>query len=139
MWRRISKRILKAWQDRRFLKNKSPDKLPLGLSKDQVGSLRQLVGHHSWPTYSRLLESVGESLIREVIQGLPQEKYLAKCGEIQMLERLMELPHVILDKVTELEDHANARQHNDTAAATLVSTPFWRGFIADTPGHNGAD
>lgn len=73
--------------------------------------------------------------MREVLTGLPHEQYLAKCGEIRMLERLIELPHVILDKVTKLEDRKNARQQSiaDADAArrnTFVSTPFWNDFIA---------
>ena len=46
---------------------------------------------------------MGEQLLGEVIAGLNHEQYLAKCGELRMLERLMEMPQRILDKATELE------------------------------------
>ena len=105
----------------------------MGLSPDQVDSLRQLVGHPTYKTYSKLLESVGETLLRELTTGLPHEQYLAKCGEYVMLERLIELPHVILDKVAKLEDHKNARQQSIADAEfqrsrTFISTPFWEPY-----------
>lgn len=76
---------------------------------------------------------MGESLLRELSSGLPHEKYLAKCGEYAMLERLIELPHVILEKVTKLEDRKNARQQSIADAEfqrsrTFVSTPFWEPY-----------
>ena len=106
---------------------------PLGLSKAQVDSLRQLVAHPNWKTYSLLLELVAEQFLTEVVRGMPHEQYLAKCGELKMLERLMELPHVILAKVTQVEDREHARQqsHADAESArrrTFISTPFWESY-----------
>ena len=91
------------------------------------------MAHPLYKTYSQLLESVGESLLAELTRGLPHEQYLAKCGEFTMLERLIELPHILLNKVTELEDRTNARldqQSKSDAArsATFVSTSFWDSY-----------
>jgi hypothetical protein len=96
--------------------------------------LAQLVALPSWRAYSKLLESVGEQLLTEIVRGLPHEQYIAKCGELKMLERLMELPSIIIDKVTKLEDHKNARQQSIADAdrfrdTTFVSTPFWNDYL----------
>ena len=93
------------------------------------------MAHPTFKAYSQLLESVGEQLLKDVLSGLPHEQYLAKCGEMRMLERLIELPHVILDKVAKLEDRKDARLKSladaDAARAnTFVSTPFWDGFVS---------
>ena len=77
---------------------------------------------------------MGENLLREVLSGLPHEQYLAKCGEYRMLERLIELPHVIIDKVAKLEDRNHAReQHNADAErtrdTTFVNGPFWADYL----------
>lgn len=130
-WRPTLQRILRSLAPHPF---RNLEEYPLGLSKAQVDSLRQLVGHPLWKTYSLLLESVGEQLLNEITRGMPHEQYLAKCGELKMLERLIELPHVILDKVTKLEDRKDARtkSHADADAAranTFVSTPFWNSYL----------
>src|ERR1043165_6040584 len=78
-WRPILKKILSPF--------KPPAELPLGLSREQVDSLAQLVALPSWRAYSKLLESVGEQLLTEIVRGLPHEQYIAKCGELKMLER----------------------------------------------------
>ncbi len=93
------------------------------------------MAHPTYKAYSQLLESVGEQLLHEVLSGLPHEQYLAKCGEIRMLERLIELPHVLLDKVAKLEDRKDARLKSiadaDAARAnTFVSTPFWESYLS---------
>ena len=134
-WRPTFKRIL---QSLRPHPRKDPGDNPLGLSPAQVDSLRQLVAHPPYKAYQQLLELVAEQLLNEFVRGMPHEQYLAKCGELKMLERLIELPHVILDKVTKLEDRTNARQqqHADARAArahTYVSTPFWDGYIQSRP------
>src|SRR5689334_13216116 len=92
MWRPILKKMLKS-----LLPNRKGPELPLGLSREQVDSLAQLVGLPSYKAYSKLLESVGEQLLSEIIRGMPHEQYLAKCGELRMLERIMELPHIVID------------------------------------------
>ena len=108
-WRQILQRILRGWTSRP--QPVDPDKIPypLGLTGAQVDQLRQWVTQSSYRTYSRVLESVGEQLLGEVIAGLNHEQYLAKCGELRMLERLMEMPQRILDKATELEGRHHAR------------------------------
>ena len=131
-WRPILQRILRSLTPR---PKTATDNLPLGVSRDQAASLAQLVAHPTFKAYSLLLESVGEQLLKDVLSGLPHEQYLAKCGEMRMLERLIELPHVILDKVAKLEDRKDARFKSiadaDAARAnTFVSTPFWDGYIA---------
>ena len=131
-WRPTLQRILRSLAPHPI---QTAAKYPLGLSKAQADSLRLLVGHPHWKTYSLLLELVAEGFLNDLVRGIPHEQYLAKCGELKMLERLIELPHVILAKVTQVEDSQNARQQSiadaeSARANTFVSTPFWDGYIA---------
>ena len=136
MWHPMLKRLLKGWGRKGPDPSKDP-RGPMGLTPDQVASLRQVVGSPNWGTYSLLLERVGEGLLTEVLSGLTHEQYLAKCGEIRMLARLMELPRSILDKVTDREDRENvqsiaASTAADRRAAGFANTPYWDAIIRDT-------
>ena len=138
VWHPILQRILKGWGHKT-----PPDRqYPMGLTADQVDSLRQLLAHPSWKVYSVLLERVGEHLLTEMMRGVAHEQYLATCGELKMLERLIELPQVILNKVTEMGDREDARQRISATAAedranAFVNTPFWDAFVRDTVTRGG--
>lgn len=77
---------------------------------------------------------MAEQTLNQIVRGVPHEQYLAVCGELKMLERLIELPHVILDKVTKLEDRNDARQQQQSKSDahrgdTFVSTAFWDSYL----------
>src|SRR5207302_1183787 len=88
--------------------------LPLGLEQAEVAALRQLLQSPPYLHYSAVLERVLCTQVDALLSALPHDRYLFQCGVVYATRRLIELPHDILAKVTELEAHANAR---DRAAA----------------------
>lgn len=104
-----------------------------GLEPSHLDSLRHLRAHPSWAAYSALLESVADQTFAELVRGLPHEQYLAKCGEIQMLQRIRDLPEQLLAKVTELEDQQHARpdRTSDAGLRTFLNTPWYDSASAD--------
>ena len=71
-----------------------------------------------------------------LLRALPHDQYQFYCGVVFACRRLIELPDLVLAKVTELEDTADARTQSQAAyertrADTFLNTPFWDGFVAD--------
>ena len=104
-----------------------------GLEPPHLDSLRHLLGHPSWKAYSALLESVADQTFAQLVQGLPHEPYLAKCGEIQMLQRIRDLPEQLIAKVLDLEDprHARTRPEPDAGLRHFLNTPWYDSASAD--------
>lgn len=91
-----------------------------------------------------LLESVADRTFLELCKGLPHDQYLAKCGELQMLQRIRDLPELLTTKVTELEtDRARIDRQPDAGISRFLNTPWYDSALADltrdpSPGGNGA-
>ena len=100
---------------------------PLGLSADQVASLRQLSSTPQWRSLSEALEAVCEREMQAILGGLPQEQYQLKCGKVQALMDVLTLPETIDLKAQELDDHA--RRTTDVAPGkrnlTFFGSPLW--------------
>jgi len=137
-WRRILKRIRNSLppgaspEERRrvSLANLANQ---WGLEPSHLDSLRRLREHPSWAAYSRLLESVADQTFEQLCKGLPHDVYLAKCGEIQMLQRIRDLPELISTKVTELETDRARPDHaaHSGNLSRFLNTPWY-----DDPGHD---
>ena len=90
------------------------------------------------------MESVADHTFIELSRGLPHDQYLAKCGELQMLQRIRDLPELISTKVTELEtDRARFDEQSDAGISRFLNTPWYEFPFADlttdpSPGGNGA-
>lgn len=90
-----------------------------------------------------LLESVADQTFTELCRGLPHDQYLAKCGELQMLQRIRDLPELILTKVTELEtDRGRIDAGPDAGISRFLNTPWYEDAARDltdgySPGTNG--
>jgi hypothetical protein len=83
-----------------------------------------------------LLERTTWQNVEQLTKALPHDQYLFYCGVVFACRRLMELPQEILAKVTELEDHANARNRaaanaRDAQGAAFLNTPWWDAYVRD--------
>ena len=100
---------------------------PLGLSRDQVDSLRKLASTPQWRSLSEALQAVCENEMARIIKGLPQDEYQLKCGRVQALMDVLTLPETIDLKAQELDDHA--RQPDATPSGkrnlTFFGSPYF--------------
>jgi hypothetical protein len=110
-----------------------------------VEALRRLRQSPHWPHYQALLETVALNNVEQLLRAQPHDAYLFTCGVVFACQRLMELPDLVLAKVTELEDHANARtrieaDYERSRADTFLNTPWWDSYVRDSAraGGNGA-
>src|SRR5690348_704869 len=148
-WHRISKQIRKVWPKAKTAAeqvalNKARLANQWGLEPPLLDSLRHLQAHPSYRAYLVLLESVADRTFLELCKGLPHDQYLAKCGELQMLQRIRDLPELLTTKVTELEtDRARIDRQPDAGISRFLNTPWYDSALADltrdpSPGGNGA-
>ena len=106
-------------------------------------ALRHLVQSPQYPSYLELLERVTWQNVEQLTKALSHDQYLFTCGVVFACRRLTELPHEILAKVTELEDHANARSRaanlaRDAQGAAFLNTPWYESWVRDSEaGTNG--
>lgn len=105
-------------------------------------ALRHLVQSPQYPSYLELLERVTWQHVEQLTKALPHDQYLFTCGVVFACRRLTELPQEILAKVTELEDHANARNRaannaRDAQGAAFLNTPWWDSYIQDAARASG--
>ena len=127
--------LLRHWRDK--LRPKPEDPLaPLGLDNQQVEGLRLLRQSPHWHHYQHLLETVTLNNVEQLLLAQPHDQYLFTCGAVFACRRLMELPDAILAKVTDLEDHANARarveaDYERNRANTFLNTPWWNSYVRD--------
>ena len=127
----------------------APQALPLGLEVAEVAALRQLLQSPQYLHYLAVLERVLGTQLDALLSALPHDRYLFQCGVVYATRRLIELPHDILAKVTELEAHANARDRaaanaRDAQGAAFLNTPWWDAYVRDASaaasgGSNGAN
>ena len=147
--------LLKQWRLRQTRSPRSSaagerqEALPLGLEQAEVAALRQLLQSPPYLHYSAVLERVLCTQVDALLSALPHDRYLFQCGVVYATRRLIELPHDILAKVTELEAHANARDRaaanaRDAQGAAFLNTPWWDAYVRDASaaasgGSNGAN
>ena len=98
--------------------------------------LRHLVQSPLYHNYSGLLERITWQQVEQLTKALPHDQYLFQCGVVFACRRLTELPHEILAKVTELENHANARARAAADAqgaqgAAFLNTPWYESWLED--------
>ena len=107
---------------------------PLGLTKDQVASLRLLSSTPQWRTFTEALQAVCENEIARLIKGLSQDEYQLKCGRIQALMDVLTLPETIDLKAKELDDHARQSDAPPSGKRdlTFFGSPFWSPSRAPT-------
>ena len=108
-----------------------------------MAALRQLLQSPQYPHYLAVLERVLAAHIDKLLQAQPHDSYLFTCGVVYATRRLIELPHDILAKVTELEAHANARDRaaanaRDAQGAAFLNTPWWDAYVRDSAAASGA-
>ncbi len=145
--------LRKQWRKAREPKApRNPEALryPLDLELGQVQALRRLVLSPQYPHYLELLERVTIQNVEQLLRPLPHDQYLFYVGVVFACRRLMELPHEILSKVTELEDRDHARKRTARVAADaqinpFVNTPWFDSYARDAgldfrpPDTNGRD
>lgn len=136
--------LRKRWQAARHRapQDSQAKQYPLGLDPQAVQALRLLVQSPQYPNYLALLEQVTLNNVEQLCRALPHDQYLFYCGVVFACRRLMELPHEVLAKVTEMEDHANAREraaHNarDAVGAAFLNTPWWDSYVRDSVNASG--
>lgn len=147
-WHRISQQIRKVWPkakdpQQELAQRKARLANQWGLEPHHLDSLRHLQAHPSYKAYLGLLESVADRTFLELCKGLPHDQYLAKCGELQMLQRIRDLPELLTTKVTELEtDRARIDREPDAGIRRFLNTPWYDSALADlaagSPSGNGA-
>ena len=111
--------------------------LPLGLAEPEVAALRLLLQSPQYPAYSALLERVLAQQVETLLSALPHDQYLFYCGAVYATRRLIELPADILSKVTDLKEHANARERaaanaRDAQGLAFLNTPWWDAYVRDS-------
>ena len=107
-----------------------------------MAALRQLLQSPPYLHYSAVLERVLCTQVDALLSALPHDRYLFQCGVVYATRRLIELPHDILAKVTELEAHANARDRaaanaRDAQGAAFLNTPWWDAYVRDSLAASG--
>ena len=134
--------LLRRWQGKH--RNPKDPLAPLGLDSQQVEALRHLRQSPHWLHYKQLLETVTLNNVEQLLLALPHERYLFQCGVVFACRRLMELPDQILAKVTELEDHKNARDRinanvEDARGDIFLNTPWYDSYVRDAASRTGGN
>jgi len=88
---------------------KAPASYPLGLTADQVQSLRQLQSTPQWRTYTEALSRVYELECGTVFRKLSHENYLHQIGICHGLESALGLIQTIDTQARSIDDHTSDR------------------------------
>ena len=107
-----------------------------------MAALRLLLQSPQYPAYSALLERVLAQQVETLLSALPHDQYLFYCGAVYATRRLIELPADILSKVTDLKEHANARERaaanaRDAQGLAFLNTPWWDAYVRDSLAASG--
>ena len=107
-----------------------------------MAALRLLLQSPQYLAYSALLERVLVQQVETLLSALPHDQYLFYCGAVYATRRLIELPADILSKVTDLKEHANARERaaanaRDAQGLAFLNTPWWDAYVRDSLAASG--
>lgn len=103
---------------------------PLGLSQDQVDSLRSLRSTPQWRSYSEALAAVSERELGRIVRGLPHDEYLIACGRFQAVEAFLTVIDHVDQKAREMDEHrapavSQRTADTDRTNLTFAGSPFW--------------
>ena len=119
--------LSRAWNKVRPQPKPGEVQYPLGLSRDQVDSLNQLLSTPQWRTYTEALQAVCEQDFARILSGLPQDQYQLYCGRIQARLEVLALPDTITSKARELDEHSRpARTEPDPNDLAFYGSPYFR-------------
>lgn len=110
--------------------------LPLGLTAQDIDSLKALRVSPHWKHFTTALERLGEQQAAELASGLPHDKYLFASGAFTALRRVYTLADDLIAAAAHLKEHSNARdaKHADLNArhaASFVNSPWYEQWRAD--------
>jgi hypothetical protein len=108
---------------------------PLGLSQDQVDSLRQLRSIPQWRSYSEALQAVCESDMARLLSGLPHDQYLLTCGRIQSRMESLTLLDTLDQKAREIDEHSRPAPEPTFRDLPFVGSVWWDAHRKRAPIH----
>ena len=122
----------KCFQMRLWRKDKPKEQAsPLGLSTDQLDSLRQLRSTQGWRHWEQALEALYKNETARLVGGLPHDEYLVVSGRVQTLETIYNLIDTLETQERHLNEHKRKPRTADPAHRALAfSGSPWYGLTS---------
>ena len=128
-WKSSISEILKRCFPRRLNKRLNQptgkaQEYPLGLSMDQLDSLRHLQSTPGWRQWQAVLGELYANELGRLVGGLKHEEYLVVSGRIQTLETVYSLIETLDRQARAIDDHKPDTRATERAIQTARDLAF---------------